>query len=703
MYRLKPLVLLLLAFFIVPLIAYAELPFKSEVNISYSFDDSGVEGSTLIDEVGNGSNDGDIKAGVSTGTAFPPGEALTGDGTTTSNGVEINDTPIIRKIINSLNFAMYICFKTTDTDLFGLFSNIDNVDGPITVRVNNPNANKIGLTFRTGDFPISTSTSVTDGHPWQMLWQVNGSRHELWLNGTREADDFLRNIDTTQPPEDFYFFVHQASRTVGNVDITQFMIFNNNMTQDKIESLAEGDCKTFDDLQDEAPPPILPVINASFNVSVNNLRAGVVLNMSYNMSDGTALLFGNITVNSSGAEIISLANFSLSGTKGEMYNVTTFSEVGVFNVTGFVTNSENVVAQNSTILNIRTTNLQIRADNNLTTEVSNPGQADFAAFDTNDFSVVFTSNKSSSSGAGNVFWSLAYLTLTTNSFQVKAEDDTGANQAGQANWMAVVSDDYALDTGKFECGTTPMISGNPSISTVTFNTPFPDTNYATFCSPADDTDTPACNPTKDNKGTSSIVLEIRDDTGAVEAVTGANWCVITYGNHTVDGVEIKAGSSTTAADGTFNVGIGTEDQMPNTDYVVITGLQVDQNTGLDCQCDIETKTTSGFTGTCYIDAATSSECGPEPLNWIMLEKINRDLSFVVSDLQPCEYSGSGDFIIDASENCAVTEDAILAGNKFIVHSSGTIDLQAKILGAVETIINSGAHITCRESGGCFGG
>ena len=70
---------------------------------------------------------------------------------------------------------------------------------------------------------------------------------------------------------------------------------------------------------------------------------------------------------------------------------------------------------------------------------------------------------------------------------------------------------------------------------------------------------------------------------------------------------------------------------------------------------------------------------------------------------PCLYSGSGDFVIDASENCRVTADSDLGGNDLIISGSGTIDLGAKIIDSGKGIINSGSHVTCRLAEGCFGG
>ena len=274
--------------------------------------------------------------------------------------------------------------------------------------------------------------------------------------------------------------------------------------------------------------------------------------------------------------------------------------------------------------------LPIRADNNFTNEGGNPKQVDFPTFGSSNFSVVFTSNKSSAAGNGNVFWSLTYLNLAANSFQMKAEDDTGTDQIGQSNWLAVKAGDYDLGTGKLECGTAPASSAaDPSITTAAFNTSFPDTNYSIICNPESIGDSPVCNPRPANKKVDSAELLFRADTGGAQLVSGANWCAISHGNHTVDGVEIKAGSDR-VENGLFNISFGPDDQMPSEDYVVLITIVL-PNTGLDCTCDVQTRTIDGFNGTCYDDGASSVACVSEQLDWIALEKIDRNLSLEFED------------------------------------------------------------------------
>jgi hypothetical protein len=69
----------------------------------------------------------------------------------------------------------------------------------------------------------------------------------------------------------------------------------------------------------------------------------------------------------------------------------------------------------------------------------------------------------------------------------------------------------------------------------------------------------------------------------------------------------------------------------------------------------------------------------------------------------CTYGGSGDFVIDATENCAVSSNADVGNNKVIVKGSGIIDITGKIVDFSQIIVNNGAQLICRNTAGCFGG
>mgnify|MGYP001169426471 CR=1 FL=1 len=98
-----------------------------------------------------------------------------------------------------------------------------------------------------------------------------------------------------------------------------------------------------------------PIINSSFNLSINNVKINDVLNISFNLSDDVGLSTANITYNLSG--ILTKINFSLAGTSAQIYNVTRITDNGgsVINITGYVTDNSNNVVQNSTLITIANT------------------------------------------------------------------------------------------------------------------------------------------------------------------------------------------------------------------------------------------------------------------------------------------------------------------------------------------------------------
>jgi len=101
---------------------------------------------------------------------------------------------------------------------------------------------------------------------------------------------------------------------------------------------------------------ILPVVNTTFNMT--QIVINDVINFSGNITDETGLLWANITYNMSettnGPGVLTKINFSLSGTKASIHNVTniTCGAGCVINFTMYATDTSNNVRQNSTLINV---------------------------------------------------------------------------------------------------------------------------------------------------------------------------------------------------------------------------------------------------------------------------------------------------------------------------------------------------------------
>ena len=68
----------------------------------------------------------------------------------------------------------------------------------------------------------------------------------------------------------------------------------------------------------------------------------------------------------------------------------------------------------------------------------------------------------------------------------------------------------------------------------------------------------------------------------------------------------------------------------------------------------------------------------------------------------CAYSGSGDWGINAADNCAITADTNVLGNKVYCYGTGNIDVTALISNYNRVSIHPGCNLVCRRTNGCFG-
>jgi len=91
-----------------------------------------------------------------------------------------------------------------------------------------------------------------------------------------------------------------------------------------------------------------PIVNTTFNIT--NPIVGDVINFTGNVTDETALLSANWTVNLSSGTLF--MNYTLSGTTAQVSNKTILSSAGVFNFTLYVTDTSNNVKQNSTLITV---------------------------------------------------------------------------------------------------------------------------------------------------------------------------------------------------------------------------------------------------------------------------------------------------------------------------------------------------------------
>ena len=208
----------------------------------------------------------------------------------------------------------------------------------------------------------------------------------------------------------------------------------------------------------------------------------------------------------------------------------------------------------------------------------------------------------------DTMYSLAYLNKANTGFSVKAEDDSGTNEAGNFEWMAVEFGDYIFGSNAIKCGAGPGGGG-----TITFSSPFSSTNYAVMASSIDDSDSPLVNFVAGSKTAGSFQIDVEDDTGANEAVTITNYCAFTIGEYNLSGIRIKAGTSTTSTSGDTTINFGSS--FTSTNYAVIAMAQAVN--GNLCAPERVTKNAGSFT--IHFENDAGANCASRNFDWIVVE------------------------------------------------------------------------------------
>ncbi len=344
----------------------ADYPPLDKLFESWSFSDAKTDGATLNvdhDSLGDGSLAGDRKAGVSTGIVFPPDEAYRADGTTTSSGVLINDTTGLEAFIDLEEFFIEVCIRTTDTTQdAGIVASFDTDAGHGFLRLSinggaGGNAGAVQFFFHGATNRLNGVIVINDGHPWSVGAQVNGSRQQIWINGTLDAE---RAVDAAVNAGDerFVIFARQEDRQLIDADMTVLRIWKN-LTESEINSLATGEdtdlgigCPSYDDLA-IIPDIIPPVVNITNKNASDTIRINNVVNISCFTTDDTELSSGNITFNLTGPGDQYNFSFGLTGTE-DFYsqNITTNISFGVINATCVTTDAAGNFALNSTLFTI---------------------------------------------------------------------------------------------------------------------------------------------------------------------------------------------------------------------------------------------------------------------------------------------------------------------------------------------------------------
>jgi hypothetical protein len=267
----------------------------------------------------------------------------------------------------------------------------------------------------------------------------------------------------------------------------------------------------------------------------------------------------------------------------------------------------------------------------------------------------------SGSTDSDTMYSMAYLNKGTGSFQIKAEDDTGAGEAStNAQWMAIEFGDSTFSGIPIKCGTnsSAIVSGT---NTINFPSAFSNISYAVIANPIDNADSPLINYISGSKTTTTMQIRIENDAGAAQSVAEFNYCGFIMGEYSLGSINIKARNTMTAASGDTTVTFGTA--FPSTSYTVVAMAQ--STAGAQCAPEVVTKNVGSFT--IHFEDDAGANCANRPFDWLAITTGENAIysSIPITDQNTTYttynnvYSGS---VLDTITNISITVN-VLSYNK----------------------------------------
>jgi hypothetical protein len=296
---------------------------------------------------------------------------------------------------------------------------------------------------------------------------------------------------------------------------------------------------------------------------------------------------------------------------GQTYNVTEYAPIW---------SNQSSDQESGTIQHKTTTNLYNIKTGTRSTTTGTDTVTFSSAMPSTNYSVLLSGGTDT-----DTMYSMAYLNKQTGSFQLKAEDDTGAGEASSnAQWIAIDFGDNTFSGVQIKCRTnnTAVASGT---NTITFASAFVNTSYVVIANPIDNVDSPLINYIVGSKTTTTMQVRIENDAGSAQTVGEFDYCGFTMGEYTLSGINIKAGNNTTAASGDTNISFKTA--FPSASYVVVAMAQ--STSGAQCAPEVVTKNAAWFTIHFEDDAGTN--CASRPFDWLAITTGESGISTPVVD------------------------------------------------------------------------
>jgi len=370
----------------------------------------------------------------------------------------------------------------------------------------------------------------------------------------------------------------------------------------------------------------------NYNVTSTVGQSGGTFTTRYNQSQ-TVVVVGTNTTSPNNLNLID----------GLAYNVTENEKI--VNRSDISSDMESGTIQKKVSVSVTSYNIKTGAINTGTTATT----VTFSnAIPSVSYSVLISGSTDS-----DTMYSMAYLNKGTNSFQIKAEDDTGSGESStNAQWMAIQFGDNTFNGIPIKCRTnsSAIVSGT---NTINFPSAFPNSSYVVIANPIDDADSPLINYISGSKTTMTMQIRIENDAGSAQTLAEFDYCGFLMGEYTLGSINIKARNATTAASGDTTVTFTTA--FPSTSYTVVAMAQ--STAGAQCAPEVVTKNVGSFT--IHFEDDAGANCANRPFDWLAITTGENtiDTSIPVIDQNTTDttynnvYSGS---VLDTIINISVT-------------------------------------------------
>jgi len=402
---------------------------------------------------------------------------------------------------------------------------------------------------------------------WTITAEEGGDfeRLDLWNYDTSSWDNYYDDVATSFADYSLYNQT-DVSSYVNETDMRTYMIF-----ACEESSASQSDCFT-----DFVKLEITYIGNYSLSIFDPTTASPVGVNDSSNITVQFEFLEDDDNVTSG----VTINNITIGGLEASIMNSTTIT--GVW----YIRTDDNGVSGADGLENVSYLNMPNTSYSALATPLT-------------DDDVVYSLKFYNKATGDNMWW---------------LEDDVGSNEIANFMYGVIGHGHFTGSSKHIECGSE---TGSASaVWAVTFDTNFPDTDYAAICNPITDSDSPICIQNDiEGKAVGGLEFRFNDDAGDAETLTGVDWCVFEHGEYDFGEVAVKAGSES-VTNGAMSVSFTTD--FPDTNYVVfITDGTSYSSDG--CSCEVDARNVGSFAATCADDGGSTANCD-ETFDWVAIEK-----------------------------------------------------------------------------------